>query len=102
MAIVALLAAFAGILQASQNQSGSAATAPGWELDVISAVIIGGTNLMGGAGSVWGTLVGLLFIGVLNDGMILRDISESWQMIVSGGLILVAVMINMGPARRDA
>jgi ribose/xylose/arabinose/galactoside ABC-type transport system permease subunit len=100
MAIVAMLAAFAGILQASQIQSGSASTATGWELDVISAVIIGGTSLAGGAGSVWGTLIGLVFVGVLTNGMTLLDISESWQMIVRGGLILIAVMINMAPASR--
>ena len=101
MMIVAILAAFAGILQASQSQSGSASTGTGWELDVIAAVIIGGTDLMGGAGSVWGTLVGLLFVQVLNNGMTLRDIPEAWQLIVSGALILIAVMINTGQGARD-
>ncbi len=101
MMIVALLAAFAGILQASQSQSGSASTGTGWELDVIAAVIIGGTDLMGGAGSVWGTLVGLLFVQILNNGMTLRDIPEAWQLIVSGALILIAVMINTGQGARE-
>lgn len=95
---VAALAAFAGILQASQIQAGSASTAIGWELDVIAAVIIGGTNLMGGAGKVWGTLVGLVFLGVLVNGMTLLNISEYWQSVVRGALILAAVLINMAPA----
>jgi ribose/xylose/arabinose/galactoside ABC-type transport system permease subunit len=101
MAIVSLLASFAGIIQASQIQSGSASTATGWELDVISAVIIGGTSLAGGAGSMWGTLIGLIFLGVLVNGMTLLDISEYWQSIVRGGLILLAVLVNVAPGRRQ-
>jgi sugar transport system permease protein len=101
MATVAGLAAFAGILQASQIQSGSAGTAFGWELDVISAVIIGGASLAGGAGRVWGTLVGLIFLGVLVNGMTLLNISEYWQSVVRGGLILAAVTIHFAPSVRE-
>jgi sugar transport system permease protein len=97
MAAVAGLAAFAGILQASQIQSGSASTALGWELDVISAVIIGGASLSGGAGRVWGTLVGLIFLGVLVNGMTLLNTSEYWQSVVRGALILAAVTIHFAP-----
>lgn len=102
MAAVAGLAAFAGILQASQIQSGSASTALGWELDVISAVIIGGASLAGGAGRVWGTLVGLVFLGVLVNGMTLLNTSEYWQSVVRGALILAAVTIHYAPSRRAA
>jgi ribose/xylose/arabinose/galactoside ABC-type transport system permease subunit len=102
MAAVAGLAAFAGILQASQIQSGSASTALGWELDVISAVIIGGASLAGGAGRVWGTLVGLVFLGVLVNGMTLLNTSEYWQSVVRGALILAAVTIHFAPSRRHA
>jgi ribose/xylose/arabinose/galactoside ABC-type transport system permease subunit len=98
MTTVAALAAFAGILQASQIQSGSASTATGWELDVIAAVIIGGTSLMGGSGKVWGTLIGLVFLGVLVNGMTLLNISEYWQSVVRGALILGAVLLNAAPA----
>ena len=100
MAKVAGLAAFAGMIQASQIQSGSASTALGWELDVISAVIIGGASLAGGAGRVWGTLVGLVFLGVLVNGMTLLNISEYWQSVVRGVLILAAVTIHFAPAIR--
>src|ERR1022692_127595 len=102
MAAVAGLAAFAGILQASQIQSGSASTALGWELDVISAVIIGGASLAGGAGRVWGTLVGLIFLGVLVNGMTLLNTSEYWQSVVRGALILAAVTIHFAPSRKAA
>jgi ribose/xylose/arabinose/galactoside ABC-type transport system permease subunit len=97
MGIVGLLAALGGILQSSQIMSGSATTATGWELDVISAVIIGGTSLMGGSGKVWGTLIGLVFLGVLVNGMTLLNISEYWQHVVRGALILLAVLVNAAP-----
>ena len=100
MTIVAFLAALSGIMQSSQIMSGSASTATGWELDVISAVIIGGTSLMGGAGKVWGTLVGVLFLGVLVNGMTLLNVSEYWQLVVRGALILVAVLLNTAPGKR--
>ena len=100
MGSVALLAALSGVMQSSQIMSGSAMTATGWELDVISAVIIGGTSLMGGAGTVWGTLIGVVFLGVLVNGMTLLNISEYWQHVVRGGLILIAVLLNLAPSER--
>ncbi|MDA0336674.1 MAG: ABC transporter permease [bacterium] len=94
MAIVALLAALAGIMQSAEIMSGSASTARGWELNVIAAVIIGGTSLMGGEGRIRGTLVGVVFLGILVNGMTLMNINEYWQHVVSGALILSAVLIN--------
>jgi len=94
MAIVGLLAAVSGIMQSAEIMSGTATTATGWELDVISAVIIGGTSLMGGVGRIWGTLIGVIFLGVLVNGMTLLNISEYWQHVVRGILILSAVLIN--------
>ena len=68
--------------------------AAGWELVIISAVIIGGTSLMGGKGTIRGTLTGIIFLGVLVNGMTLLNISEYWQHIVQGTLILAAVLAN--------
>jgi sugar transport system permease protein len=90
----ALLAAVSGILQSSEIMSGTATTARGWELDVIAAVIIGGTSLMGGVGRVWGTMVGMIFLGVIMNGMTLLNVNEYWQHVVRGALILTAVLMN--------
>ncbi len=100
MAIVAALAAFAGIIQASKTMAGNPESLMGMELDVIAAVIIGGTSLMGGSGKVWGTLIGLVFLGVLANGMTLRNDDPNWQGIATGVLILVAVLLNMRSAKR--
>jgi ribose/xylose/arabinose/galactoside ABC-type transport system permease subunit len=94
LAITSGLAALSGVMQSSEIMSGTATTAKGWELDVIAAVIIGGTSLMGGVGRVWGTMVGVIFLGVIINGMTLLNISEYWQHVVRGALILTAVLIN--------
>lgn len=94
LAITAMLAALSGIMQSSEIMSGTATTAKGWELDVIAAVIIGGTSLMGGIGRVWGTMVGVIFLGVIINGMTMLNVSEYWQHVVRGALILAAVLLN--------
>jgi len=94
LAITAVLAAVSGVMQSSEIMSGTATTAKGWELDVIAAVIIGGTSFTGGVGRVWGTMVGIIFLGVIMNGMTLLNVSEFWQHVVRGVLILLAVLIN--------
>ena len=100
LAINGFLASLAGILLAARIGSGTPTAALGLELDVIAAVIIGGTSLFGGSGRVWGTLVGLLFIGVILNGMTLLNIQYDVQLIVRGGLILTAVWINQTTLNR--
>ncbi|MCJ8323351.1 MAG: ABC transporter permease [Rhizobiales bacterium] len=94
LGLTGVFTAIAGVLIASQILSGSASAARGWELDVISAVIIGGTSLFGGKGTVRGTLIGVLFLGVIVNGMTLMNVSEYWQYVVRGGLIIGAVWMN--------
>jgi ribose/xylose/arabinose/galactoside ABC-type transport system permease subunit len=94
LGITAMLAALSGIMQSSEIMSGTATTAKGWELDVIAAVIIGGTSLMGGVGKIWGTMIGVIFLGVILNGMTLLNVSEYWQHVVRGALILTAVLLN--------
>jgi sugar transport system permease protein len=94
LGLTAALAAASGVMQSSEIMSGTATTARGWELDIIAAVIIGGTSFAGGVGRVWGTLIGVIFLGVIMNGMTLLNVSEYWQHVVRGGLILLAVIIN--------
>ncbi|NOU88398.1 ABC transporter permease [Paenibacillus sp. LMG 31460] len=94
MVVVQLLSALSGILISSQVMSGSFNFGKGWEMIAISSVIIGGTSLFGGVGKVWGTFIGLIFLGVLINAMTLLNINEYVQYIVRGLLILVAVLIT--------
>jgi ribose/xylose/arabinose/galactoside ABC-type transport system permease subunit len=94
LAMTATLAAASGILQSSEIMSGTATAAKGWELDIIAAVIIGGTSFTGGVGRVWGTMVGVVFLGIIMNGMTLLNVSEYWQHVARGTLILLAVLLN--------
>lgn len=100
MAIVAGLAALAGVMQSAEIMAGTPTSSVGWELDVISAVIIGGTSLMGGVGRIWGTLIGVFFLGIIVNGMTLMNINEYWQLVVRGALILLAVLLNQAPVKK--
>lgn len=93
--ITAFLAALSGVMVSSEIMSGTATTAKGWELDVIAAVIIGGTSFLGGVGRIWGTMIGVVFLGVIMNGMTLLNVSEYWQHVVRGAIILVAVLLNL-------
>lgn len=92
--VSAVLAAMGGIILSSRLMAGSPEVGIGWELDIIAAVIIGGTNLFGGEGKLTGTLVGMLFIGILTNGMILLDVTPYMQQVVRGAVILGAVVLN--------
>ena len=65
-----------------------------YELDAIAAVILGGTSFVGGVGSIWGTLIGALIIAVLSNGLILIGVSDIWQYIVKGLVIIAAVALD--------
>jgi ribose transport system permease protein len=88
------LAGVAGLLVTARLDSAQPNAGLGYELDSIAAVVIGGTSLSGGRGSVMGTVLGCLIIGVLNNGLFLLNVSPFWQQVVKGGVILVAVAID--------
>jgi ribose/xylose/arabinose/galactoside ABC-type transport system permease subunit len=71
-----------------------------YELDAIAAVVIGGTSLLGGSGSVIGTLIGALIMGVLRNGLNLLGVSSYLQQVAIGGVIIVAVLMDMALRRR--
>lgn len=88
------LSAVAGLIVTSRLDSAQPNAGTGYELDSIAAVVIGGTSLSGGRGSIWGTVIGCLIIGVLNSGLVLLDVSPFWQQVVKGVVILLAVAID--------
>ena len=87
-------AALSGIIVTSRIGSASPNAGVGFELDAIAAVVLGGTSLAGGEGSVVGTIIGALIIGVLNNGLNLMNVSPFYQAIVKGLVILLAVMVE--------
>lgn len=99
-AITGCLASFAGVLFASRLGSGNSAAATGLEFDVIAAVVVGGTSLFGGRGSMIGTLLGVLFIAALSDGLVLIGVDPFMQNVVRGLVILIAVFVNIVSTKR--
>jgi simple sugar transport system permease protein len=101
-AINGFLAAFAGVILSSRVMAGTAMIGEGLEFDVIAAVIIGGTSLAGGEGSMLGTFLGVLFIGLLSNGMVLLGWPPFAQEVIRGLVILFAVLISVWqkPIRR--
>jgi ribose transport system permease protein len=88
------LAAIGGVIVTSRLDSAQPNAGTSYELDAIAAVVIGGTSLNGGKGSVWGTVIGAVIIGVLNNGLVLLNVSPFWQQVVKGAVILLAVIID--------
>jgi ribose/xylose/arabinose/galactoside ABC-type transport system permease subunit len=94
--ISAVTATVAGIVMASLTQQAFAMNAGGYELDVITAIVVGGTSLMGGKGSVAGALVGAVMVGFINNGLNLLNMPSSYHPLATGIVILVALIINEG------
>jgi ribose transport system permease protein len=97
------LAGVAGLIVTARLDSAQPNAGLGYELDSIAAVVIGGTSLSGGRGSVMGTVLGCLIIGVLNNGLFLLNVSPFWQQVVKGLVILLAVALDkMNAKGRDS
>ncbi|MTI60497.1 MAG: ribose ABC transporter permease [Firmicutes bacterium] len=93
-AISGLLSGFAAIMFIGRINSGHPLAGDGYELDAIAAVVIGGTSLSGGKGTVFGTLIGALIMGVIRNGLNLLNVDAFWQGVVLGVVIVVAVLID--------
>jgi ribose transport system permease protein len=95
-----LLSGVAGLLVTARLDSATPNAGLSYELDSIAAVVIGGTSLTGGRGSIMGTVLGCLIIGVLNNGLVLLEVSPFWQQVIKGLVILVAVAVDRVGAKR--
>jgi len=92
--LAGVLAAVGGLLVTARLDSAQPNAGITYELDAIAAVVIGGTSLSGGRGTVMGTVLGAMIIGVLNNGLVLLDVSPFWQQVIKGMVILLAVIID--------
>jgi ribose transport system permease protein len=92
-------AGLAGVLVASRLSAGYPRAGELYELDAVAAVVVGGTSLMGGRGSIWGTLAGAFFIGILNNGLNLYNVSPYDQMMAKGAVFLAAASLDRARLR---
>ena len=92
--LTGLAAALSGILMAGRLNSAQPSAGTGYELNVIAAVVIGGTSMFGGSGNVLGTLIGALLMSVIANGMLIMKISVYWQSLIVGAIIIFAVGLD--------
>ena len=93
--ISGVCAAIAGIVLSARVKTATAIAGEGYELDAIAAAVLGGTSLSGGVGNMWGTLIGVLIIGLLDNGMTLLNVQSYYQDIIQGFIIILAVFIDV-------
>jgi ribose transport system permease protein len=98
--ISGLAAGFAGVMVASQQSTGQANALPNMEFDVLAAVIVGGTSILGGAGAVWRTCVGVLLLAFIRNGSDLLGIDSNYEQMIYGGIILGAAALDVWARRR--
>ena len=96
------LTGLAGIIMLSRINTGQPKIGTGYEMDVITAVVLGGVSIMGGEGSLIGVFIGVLITGVLSNGMILMDVSEYYQQITKGIVLLLAVIFDTLAKRKQS
>lgn len=100
--ISGVCAAIVGIIASSQLAASHPATGESWEMNAIAAAVLGGTSMAGGIGTIGGTIVGAFVIGVINDGMIMCGVSEFWQMVIKGLVIVLAVIVDQFQRKMQA
>lgn len=92
--LVSVLAAFCGVCMASRFNSAQTAVATGTEMTIMSSVIIGGTSMMGGSGTIIGSLLGCLLLAIINNGLVLMHVSSFWQNLIFGAILIVSIIID--------
>ncbi|WP_083451677.1 ABC transporter permease [Leucobacter celer] len=94
LGLTGFAAALAGVITASRLASGSPNSGTMFELEVITAVVLGGTSLMGGRGSIMGSAIGALTLGILSNGLVLLKVDVYWIPIVQGLILVIAILVN--------
>jgi ribose transport system permease protein len=100
-ALCGLFAGLGGLLMASRLNSAQPALGAGYELDAIAAVVIGGTSLSGGEGSILGTVIGAFVISTLSNGLRIMSVPQEWQIVVTGAIVIGAVYLDIVRRRRE-
>jgi ribose transport system permease protein len=98
--LAGLFSGLGGVLMAARLNSAQPALGAGYELDAIAAVVIGGTSLSGGEGSILGTIIGAFIISTLTNGLRILSVPQEWQMVVTGGIVILAVFLDILRRRR--
>ena len=101
-AVIQLMCVLAAFMNSAQLASGSYSFGRGWEVDVVSATVIGGTSMDGGIGNPWGTLMGILFLGVINNGMTIMNVDIYMQYVIRALIMIFAVLISTIRAKAKA
>lgn len=101
MVIIQVCCVVAGILLSGQVMSGTFTFGKGWEMTAISSVVIGGSSIAGGNGNVKGTFLGIIFLGIILNGMTLMNVNDYMQYVVRGLLMVIAVMLNTMNANKN-
>lgn len=98
----AICAAIVGIITTAQLEAAHPASGETWEMNAIAAAVLGGTSMAGGIGTIGGTIIGAFVIGVISDGMVMCGVSEFWQMVIKGLVIILAVIIDQFQRNMEA
>ncbi len=100
--VCGLFAGLAGVLLAARLNSAQPSLGQGYELDAIAAAVIGGTSLSGGEGSILGTVIGAFVISTLTNGLRIMSVPQEWQIVVTGGIVILAVYLDVVRRRQRA
>jgi D-xylose transport system permease protein len=98
--IFGALTAVGGLVLTARLNAATTSAGQGMELDVIAAAVIGGTSLMGGEGTIWGSVIGALIMASLDNGMSLMDTNITYQYIIKGMILLLAVWVDIATRKR--
>jgi ribose transport system permease protein len=99
--LAGIFSGFGGVIIGSRLNSAQPALGAGYELDAIAAVVIGGTSLSGGEGTILGTIIGAFIMSVLTNGLRILSVPQEWQMVVTGGIVIVAVYADRLRRQRE-